>query len=168
MQPKLRMFVQVSMLIALSVVLARFLSINTIYVRIGFGFVPVVVCAIMYGPAWAAVTAGIADFIGAVLFPTGAYFPGFTLTAMLTGIIFGLFLYKREEKNVPALLGAVLVNGVVVSLLANTVNISILTGTSFMVLLPTRLLQNALMIPIMFVSCGLCLAVVKTLKRHYT
>ncbi len=167
MQTKFRVIVQVAMMIALSVVLARFVSINTLYLRVSFGFVPVVICAILYGPMWAAATAGIADIIGTILFPVGPYFPGFTVTAMLTGIIFGLFLYKREEKSILCLTGAVLTNAVVVSLLANTVNLTILTGTPFLTLLPTRLFQNALMIPIMLVSCGVCLAIVKSIKRRY-
>ena len=73
------------------VVLSRFLSISTESLKIGFAFVPLVCCAMLYGPVWGAVAGGLADFIGAVLFPIGPYFPGFTLTNALIGLVFGLF-----------------------------------------------------------------------------
>ncbi len=41
----------------------------------------------------------LADLIGATLFPAGPFFAGFTLSAFLTGLIYGLILYKREKKT---------------------------------------------------------------------
>ena len=74
--------VQVAALIAIEIVLSRFCSIATPIVKIGFGFVPIAVCGMLYGPVWAGVAGGAADLLGAVLFPIGAYFPGFTLSAV--------------------------------------------------------------------------------------
>ncbi len=93
---KVKVLVNVALLVAMEVVLARFLSINTPIVRIGFGFVPIAICGMLYGPMMAGVAGAMSDIIGAVLFPTGAYFPGFTVSAALTGIVFGLFLYNRK------------------------------------------------------------------------
>jgi len=42
------------------------------------------------------VVGGIGDILGFVIFPTGAFFPGYTLSAILTNLVFGLFLYRRE------------------------------------------------------------------------
>ena len=66
----------VALLMALEIILTRFLSINTPIVRIGFGFVPVSLTAIMYGSLWAGAAYAIADVIGALLFPIAGYFPG--------------------------------------------------------------------------------------------
>lgn len=147
---KLKTLVNVSLLVAMEVVLARFLSINTPIVRIGFGFVPIAICAMMYGPALAGVAGAMGDIIGATLFPTGAYFPGFTLSAALTGVVFGLFLYRRKG-NMPQLTAAVAVNSLGISLLLSTLWLSILFGTSYWQLLPTRIVQNLIMIPVQFV-----------------
>ena len=166
MQSKLRVLVQVSVLVALSIVLTRLLSINTLYVRIGFGFVPIALCAMLFGPVWAGVAAALADIIGALLFPMGAYFPGFTITAALTGVVFGLFLYNKE-KSLPGLIAAVLINCLVIGLLGNTFNLTLLTGTPFLALLPTRLLQSAVMIPVMFLACGGCSFLAKAYRRQY-
>ena len=85
-----------AMLVALNVVLTRYFSISTQFLRIGFGFLPVAVFSILYGPVPSGIAAALADVIGYFLNPTGPYFPGFTLSAFLLGLIFGLFLYKRE------------------------------------------------------------------------
>lgn len=139
--------VQVSLLIALEIVLSRFLSISTPIMRIGFGFVPVAVCAMLYGPVLAGVAGGLADFIGAILFPIGPYFPGFTLSAALTGVVYGIFLYRRENKW-KYLVAAVCINCLVISLGLSSFWIHVLYGTPLDKLLPVRALQNSIMIPI--------------------
>ena len=91
-----RTLTALAMLIAIEVILSRFLSINAWNIKIGFGFVPVVIAAILYGPLAGGIVGALSDFIGALLFPIGTYFPGFTLTSFLMGMIFGLFLYKKQ------------------------------------------------------------------------
>jgi ECF transporter S component (folate family) len=89
-----------AMLTALCVVLDRLSAMNEFF-KVGLGFVPVVIAAILYGPATSALVYGLADFIAANLFPKGAYFPGFTLSAILMGAIYGLFLYEWKKSTVP-------------------------------------------------------------------
>jgi len=144
-----RMIVTVAMLIAMEIILSRFCSIATPIVKIGFGFVPIAVCAILYGPVWSGLAGGVSDFIGAALFPIGPYFPGFTLSSILTGIVFGLFLYKRKG-NVFQTGAAVLINCIGISMLLSTYWLTIITGSSFLALLPTRIVQNLIMISIQF------------------
>ncbi len=118
-----------ALLIALDVVFTRVLAINTPLMKIGLGFTAVAVSAMLYGPLWAALTAALGDLVGALLFPTGAYFPGFTLTAALTGLIFGLFLYRREGKWLRSFLAA-LTNSLFVTLLLNTLLIAVFFRSS--------------------------------------
>lgn len=106
------------LLIALEIVLSRFLSISTPMTKIGFAFVPVVIAAVLLGPLPAALVAALADFLGAVLFPIGAYFPGFTLTAFLMGLCYGLFLYK--DAAFWRVIAAVGVHQFVLSMLLNS------------------------------------------------
>ena len=68
----LRQLTVSALLIALDVVFSRVLAINTPLMKIGLGFAAVAVAAMLYGPAWAALTAALGDLIGALLFPTGA------------------------------------------------------------------------------------------------
>lgn len=126
-------------LIAMDVILARFLSINTPITRVGFAFIARAIAAIVLGPLQAAAVGGIADIIGAVVFPSGAYFPGITLTAAMIGLIYGLFLHKRV--TIPRIVGAVVTSQIVCSLGMNTLWLSIMTNTAFTALLSTRLIQ---------------------------
>ena len=125
----LRQLTVSALLIALDVVFSRVLAINTPLMKIGLGFAAVALSAMLYGPAWAALTAALGDMIGALLFPTGAYFPGFTATAALTGLIFGLFLYRREKSWLRAFLAA-LCNCLLVTLLLNTLMIAVFFRSS--------------------------------------
>jgi len=139
--------VKMALLVAIEVVLGRFLSIRTPIVTIGFGFVPIMLAAMLFGPARGAIVGGASDFLGAILFPIGAYFPGFTLTGALTGAIYGICLHKRQPKLRHAALAALLVN-VVCSLCLDTLWLYIIMNNGVLALLPTRLIKCAVMIPI--------------------
>ena len=130
-------------LVAMEIVLSRFLSFNTWSTKIGFGFIPVAAAAILMGPVEAAVVGGLADFLGATLFPIGAYFPGFTATAALTGLVFGLFFHK--EQTPLRVIPAVLINQFILGFLVNSYWISLLYGSPFKELLATRVTQSVLL-----------------------
>ena len=63
----IRVLTQVAMLVALQVILSKFCSISTDSLRIGFGFVPMVICGMLYGPLWTAAAYAGGDIIGAIL-----------------------------------------------------------------------------------------------------
>jgi len=134
-------------LLALDVVLTRLLAVNTPVMKIGLGFAAVALCAILYGPWWAALVAALGDLVGALLFPTGSFFPGFTLTAACTGLIFGLCLYRRDKSLLWPILAAAL-NVLLVSYLANTAMITYISGTPYTTLLKARAVQLAVMLPV--------------------
>ena len=115
--------IQISLLIAIEVILTRFCSIQTPIVRIGFGFLPIAIIGMMYGPLSAGVAYAIGDLLGVALFPTGSFFPGFTITAFLTGIVYGVFLYNKP-KTWPRIIGAVLTVCLVINLGLDTLWLS--------------------------------------------
>ncbi|MFV0496968.1 MAG: folate family ECF transporter S component [Candidatus Fimivivens sp.] len=137
----------IALLIALQIVLSRFLSISTPIVKIGFSFIPLSMVAMLYGPFYATAGAAIADIIGAVLFPIGVYFPGFTLTAALTGLTYGLILYQKP-KSWGRILLAVLIIGGVLHLGLNTFWLQMTTGKAYMALLVPRIIKTIAMVPI--------------------
>ncbi len=133
------MIVTLGVLIAVNIVLSRFLSIALWNVKIGFAFVPVVVGALLYGPVGGAVVAGLGDLVGAIAFPIGAYFPGYTVTAVITGAIYGFFLHR--SRKLPCVATAILTKQVICSLGLNTLWISLMSGSPYWALLPARLFQ---------------------------
>lgn len=155
--------VLIAMLIAAQIVLTRFLSLSLWNLRIGFAFVPIVLAAMLLGAVPAAVTAGIADVIGATLFPSGPFFPGFTLTAVVTGFLYGLFLHKKQ--TTPRIVGAVVSTELLCSILMNTVWLSMLYSTPYIALLPTRLPQAVGMTVVEIVVIRLLVTYIPHLKR---
>lgn len=135
-----RTITAIGLLVAIHIVLSRFLSINAWNMKIGFAFVPVFIAAWLFGPVAAMLVGGLGDFLGAVLFPIGPYFPGFTLSCALTGLLFGLLLHKKQ--SLPRIAAAVAVDQFGISLFLTTWWIYVLYGaSSYWILLYTRLLQ---------------------------
>ena len=152
--------VTIALLVAMEVVLSRFLSISAWNIKIGFSFLPIVIGAILYGPIGGGLIGALGDLLGATLFPIGAYFPGFTLTAFLTGFVFGLFLYKTQ--SIPKVIAAVAVNQCVLSLCLNTLWISILYGSPYGPLFVTRIVQTLILVAVEIVTI---VAVAKVMPR---
>ncbi|WRS27658.1 folate family ECF transporter S component [Oscillospiraceae bacterium MB08-C2-2] len=143
----IKAMVQIGFLIGLEIILSRFASIATPLVKIGFAFLPIAIVAMLHGPFYGGLAAAMGDFLGAILFPIGAYFPGFTLTAFLTGMVYGTALYKRP-KSWLRVSCTILFITLVLHLGLNTVWLWMITGKGYLAILPTRLMQAAIMLPI--------------------
>ena len=145
-QQQLFKIILTAILIALNLVLERIIPSYKIWNQdISFGFVAIAFAAAFLGTPYAVAVAGIGDVIGSLLFPFGAYFPGFTLT----NCIYGLFLAEFIHKNAtpPKIVICVLLNKLVCSLLLNTLWISIMYRggvDAFFIVLPTRLIGTAI------------------------
>lgn len=128
MQKKVKKYlfkiVLTGILIALNVIMERFMSYNVWNMSIGFSFITIGFAATYLGFPYSIAVATFGDLIGALLFPFGAYFPGFTLTNAIVGLILGIFLYKST--NILKITIAVLINKVFCTLLLNSIWISIL------------------------------------------
>ena len=79
--------------IALTILFTYVFSIQTPFVRLSFGFLPVAIYAAMFGPVRGGITAAAADILGASLFSPGAFFFFFSLSSFLSGYIYGYFLH---------------------------------------------------------------------------
>lgn len=95
--------VKAGLMAGLSIVLTRAFSFmiplaGLPALRIGFGGLPVIISGILFGPFVGAVVGLVADLVGFMINPMGgAYFPGFTISAALSGAIPG-FLYGWIRK----------------------------------------------------------------------
>lgn len=115
--------------------------------RIGFSGIPNEIVHLLFGPVVGSVFAGAMDILKYLIKPTGAFFPGFTLIAMLAGLIYGSFYYKREITFCRVLAAHITV-AFICNVLLNTWCLSILYGKAFAVLLPARMIKNTVMCPI--------------------
>ncbi|MDY2649236.1 MAG: folate family ECF transporter S component, partial [Pyramidobacter porci] len=81
---------------ALAMILSAVATVNLgPYVKIGLSGIPNQVVDYLFGPAAGALFSGALEVIKFMLRPDGVYFPGFTLSAVLAGVIYGTVLYRR-------------------------------------------------------------------------
>lgn len=143
-----------AILLALLIILSRFLSIKTPIMKISFAFVPTMLCAIWLGPKWTVLLNVLGDVIGATLFPTGAFFIGYTISTAIAGLIYGLLLYKKEsncytnKQFLIRLIIATALVAVICNMGLNTLWSAITTGKAFLVLLSARIVKELVMIPV--------------------
>lgn len=147
-----------AILLALLVVLNRFISIKTPLLVISFSFIPVMISAILLGPKYTAMIAGLGDLIGAILFPFGPYFPGFTVSAAIAGLIYGIFLYKKpgsEVSNKKFMIKLVISNLLVLGLIEIflvSLWLNMLYGKAYLVVVSSRVVAQLIMFPIRIVT----------------
>ncbi len=167
---RIKLVVVVALMVACQFVLERVLAINTPIVKLSFGFIPLSITAILFGPAWAAVCGALADFIGAILMPFGAYVPWFTITAALSGMVYGFMLKNAEKldnkKMIIRCLIASLVNAVIFELVINSALLMIFYGNGLFALLPARLLKTAWIVAIQTVVMPLPYKQICTIVRR--
>ncbi len=152
--------VTIALLITIEIILSRICSVYMpTGFRIGLGFLPVAMVAILYGPWWSGIAYALGDIIGFFLFPSGEYMPGFTLTAFLTGMTFGLVLYKHEVTFKRTFLASIIVV-TVCNLVLDTYWLYLLYDQAIAVILPMRILKCAatlvlqvLLIPFIWKRC---------------
>ena len=145
----LQILVRVAILVAMTVLLMNYLGIHTQFFKIGFSFVPIALCGMMYGARWSAACAVVGDLINCLLGPFGWY-PPLTLSAGVNGALYGLLLKGRSD-SLPAIVAAVCLFQFGISLLLNTWFLSMLYSTPYMELLLTRIPQVLVMLPVQIV-----------------
>jgi len=153
---KIQKILFTALFIASTVVLRRILSIQTPIITIGFSFVPIMLAAIMLDWRHTVFISTISDIIGALLFPSGSFFFGFTISAFLTGLIYGLILHQKEFKInksfiirliISTFLVTALING-----LLNTIWVMMITKNASTLIIPIRILKQLVMIPIKIIT----------------
>lgn len=117
--------------------------------------------AMLYGPVVAGIQGGLSDLLGFLIKPSGPYFPGFTLSAILGGVIYGMMLYKTQRR-LWQIVTARLIIVVFVNILLNTVFLTMLYGPSRLATLPLRAMKNFMQLP---VDCMLLMSVCKMVQR---
>lgn len=157
------------MLIAVYVLLEVFAPINTEWLKLNFGFLPLALIGALYGPVVGAVAAIPCDILGALFKGTGVNF-AFTPIAMFEGLVYGLLLYGRFSRRELALRGAFAQAIVVIisHMIFNTTAIYFFyyfgTEKTFWSLFAARAIKNAIELPL---DILLLTAVVLPLKDFY-
>lgn len=143
----LRSLAITAMLLAIAVVLGFYTLQLTEYIKIGFAYIANELTGMLFGPVVGCIMGGLADIVKYLVHPTGPFFPGFTISGILGGLIYGLVLYQRPLSIKRVILANSLVT-VLVNLLLNTYWLTVLYGDAFAALFPVRLVKQLIMLPI--------------------
>ena len=161
---KLRTLTVAGMLTAVGIMTGFFKITFTDILEVRFMFLSLAAVGALFGPVVAAVSGAIIDVGSFLIRPTGTFFPGFTLSSALSGVIFGLCLHDKKgiSSGLFRVVAAVMLNTVIVNLLLNSLWLSMLYGKGGLIaVMSARLIKEAILIPINII---LVIAVLKPME----
>lgn len=151
----------------LAMLLAMGIALNQFYIPVGenlriqFDFVVNMLVASMFPLGSVVVYAIVEDLIAFFLFPSGPFFPGYTLTAALSCTIYWIFLHKEVNlKNI--IISKAIVN-LCVHVLLNSVWSAMLYSKGYMYYMMKSVVKNITMLPIEIIIFYLIYRLVKPL-----
>ncbi len=140
--------VTISLLLAIQVILGLFsIPVNNA-IQISFEYLPMCVCAMLYGPVPAMLSGALCDLIVVIIRPTGPFFFGFTFSAALSGLIYGLLLYRRNSPLLWRFAVSRLLAVVICNIFLNTLWVYLLYGAGSLAYFPGRIIKNVIEYPI--------------------
>lgn len=160
---KTRDLVRFSLIVGMQVILTQFIGITTPYLRITFTYLAMAFAGYFYGVWTGGFLAALADIVGMLVFPKAFYFAGFTVSAFVSGALFGLLKGKDENTSKWVLLIVVL-DSIIVNLILNTLWLVLVYGQTFSVIIIPRVLKLGLSGPIMYFTT---LVLMKYMKNFY-
>lgn len=160
-------------LVAMQIILARFLSIQVSEIlRISFESVPVILAGMWLGPLSGAIVALVADVLGTVLSGYGIWFPPIALGPVLVGVISGLstkYIFRSDLsatrdswKVVLTVVAAGIVNSFLIGAFTTTLYSIVVMGNTnaFSVLLWTNFVGRLTSKPVTILVDALIVTVV--------
>ena len=144
---KTQFIVFAGVFIGLTVIFTHVFAIQTVFMRVSFGFLPIALFAMRFGRWQGAVMAAIADVLGGIIFFPGLLFPGFTVSAFCTGWMFGHFLYGKPI-SIGRIFSVVALITLFIDLGLNTIWLALLYDKAAGAFFISRLIKAAMFLPI--------------------
>ena len=148
-------FKSLKKIVVASVFIALIMAIGRFFIpipvmggqRIYFTFFVKALGTIIYGPLVGSSAAAISDLIGAMLFPSGPFFIGYTISAFLESLIYGMFLY-RTKITIFKIFSAKLIINLFVNAFLGSCWWAIMYGKVFWPVFIARVPKNIILLPI--------------------
>ena len=142
----LRILAIASLLIALDVVVARFYIPVGVNLRIYFNYLITSLMSMICGPVVGIAAGFVRDTIGFFLDPSYGYFFGYTVTAMASGLIYGLFLYRARLSIVRIALCKAVIN-VFINICMGSLWSAMIYQKGYLYYLGKSVVKNLLLLP---------------------
>lgn len=151
-----------AMFCALAAALNMFAIPLSPQLRITFGFLAIAASCRMYGPVPNVIAAFILDFITYMINPTGGYFPGFALTAMVQALLYSWLYYQKPSLGILRICTGRILAVLIGNVLMNSLWLKMMYDLPFWSMLIPRIIKNALLLPL---ECFLLVIVMRMLQR---
>ncbi len=146
-------FRNTKVLILCSMLIALHIAISTFYIqvfenlRIYVTFFISATYALVGGPLLALACGFSVDMLGMLIHPSGAFFFGYTLSTMLTGLIYALFFYKTRITLMKIILAKSIVN-IFINAILGSVWTTMLFSNGFIYYVSASLTKNLILLPL--------------------
>ena len=160
---KLKTIVITALLIALGIVLGQFSVQITETMKIGISFIATQMTAMLFGPVVGGIMGGVADILKFIIKPTGPFLIGYTISAIVGPVIYGVMLYKKPLRLWRILLSKFVV-AILVNLLLGTYWSYLYFGAAFFATLPAKFIQQLIQVPIQSIIFYLVMKALKEAK----
>ncbi len=157
----LRVLTACAMLLAVSAIFGFFKIPLSDVAEIRLQFLPVACAGMLFGAPAGALVGGLSDILCYIIKPTGPFFPGFTISAVIQGMIYGFILYNKPLSLKRVIL-AQIIDTVIISLILNPIWLMILYNNAFAAVFSARLIKVAVMLPI---NTALLMGVFSVIKK---
>ena len=135
-----------ALMIALHVVLG-FINIPVgESLRVKFVYLADMMCMLLCGPLVGIPAAIASDLLSFAVYPTGAFFPGYTLSCVVEFLICGLILYRRPVTVLRLFLSRMLVN-LISHVLLGSLWSAMLMGKAYLYYAGKSILKNLFLLP---------------------
>lgn len=158
---KVNTIAMTALLIALGIILGQFSIQVTPTIKIGISFIASQLTAVLFGPVVGGIMGGVSDILKFIIKPTGTFLIGYTVSAILGPMIYGIMLYKKQLTFWRILLSKAVV-AVLINLLLGCFWQYHYFGAAFLALIPAKLIQQVIQVPVQSIIFW---AVVVTLRK---
>lgn len=157
----------ISFLLAVKIVIQFVCTIRIAnYLHVGFSFLVFIIVGSMFGPVVSFLFGFMADILGFCICSgsgkSGAFFIGFTISSILSAVIYSLFLYKFKF-GVARVIVMQIIHDLIICFCLNTLWLSITVfGGNLQKAFFARILKECLVLPI---NCIMALVVASAFKK---
>ncbi len=155
----------------LALFMAVNIVLNALYIpvtdslRITFAFVVMMMVAIIYDFKTCLVYAFIEDILAYVVYPTGAFFFGYTLGAMVSMAIYSLCLFKKV--TVKRIITARFLVSIINNILLNSIWNTVLLSKGFVFYVTASIPKNLILLPFEIIIFIIFYRLIKPILERY-
>lgn len=116
--------------------------------KISFEFLAYAACGFLYGPMVAGIYGAVLDILTFLVMPDGQFFIGYTLSAFVTGFIYGACLYKKKVTFKRCFV-VKLLNNLIINLFFTPLWLYIMGwGSAVIFFSSSRIIKNIVLLPL--------------------